>query len=238
MGGQSGSRGYIYQGIVSIFESLQNNDWNKIHVEYSTPNDKVDIAMVDAVGTVIRSIQVKSSINQFSKSDIINWINALIGDAEAKEYQLYLIGACDVPTNKFIKSVGKFYAKQMDEEAESSLASFSQILLEHSITVSILPFDEDSLLGVIRDKMHRYISQKGYTLDFTVLEQLSYAVLSMQMLLGTKGNYITKDAYDQKIVNWISCSADGALKKQGHFSQLVLLEYDQETKKFPRKHVL
>lgn len=47
MGGQAGIRGYVYQGIVAIIKALGEKGWNKISVEYSSPMDKVDIALLN-----------------------------------------------------------------------------------------------------------------------------------------------------------------------------------------------
>lgn len=46
MGGQQCSRGYLYQGIVSIFNACTETSWDQISVEYTTPHDKVDIALI------------------------------------------------------------------------------------------------------------------------------------------------------------------------------------------------
>ena len=46
MGGQQCSRGYLYQGIVSIFNACTETSWDQISVEYATPHDKVDIALI------------------------------------------------------------------------------------------------------------------------------------------------------------------------------------------------
>lgn len=80
MGGQQGSRGYLYQGIVSIFSACTENNWNKISVEYTTANDKVDIALLSDKDKVLTAMQVKSSINLFTKEKIIAWLTELIDD--------------------------------------------------------------------------------------------------------------------------------------------------------------
>ena len=70
MGGKEASRGFLYQGFASVLEALTDkNKWDKIYIEFPTSNDKVDIAL-GAANKVIKSIQVKSTINTFSKSDI------------------------------------------------------------------------------------------------------------------------------------------------------------------------
>ncbi len=57
----------MYQGIVSIFSACTENDWNHISIEYTTDNDKVDIALLSDTNNVLKAIQVKSAINLFTK---------------------------------------------------------------------------------------------------------------------------------------------------------------------------
>ena len=71
LGGKEGSRGYLYQTFASIFEALCQDNWDKIYVEYTSENDKVDIAL-ESDGTVFKSIQVKSNINIYDRVSIKN----------------------------------------------------------------------------------------------------------------------------------------------------------------------
>lgn len=71
MGGQQGSRGYLYQGIVSIFNACTETSWDQISVEYTTPHDKVDIALISNNGDILKAIQVKSSVNLFTKDNVL-----------------------------------------------------------------------------------------------------------------------------------------------------------------------
>ena len=103
MSGQHGSRGYLYQGIASIFNACAENNWNKISVEYKTSKDKVDIALLSNTNKVLRAIQVKPSVNLFSKENIITWLTDIINDVESEEYQLILIGNCQEKANTLIK---------------------------------------------------------------------------------------------------------------------------------------
>ena len=45
MGGQEGSRGFLYQGIASVLEALNDKRWDKIYIEFNSKDDKVDIAL-------------------------------------------------------------------------------------------------------------------------------------------------------------------------------------------------
>ena len=47
MSGQDASRGFIYQAFASIIEALTQDNWDGITVEVATPNDKVDIALLN-----------------------------------------------------------------------------------------------------------------------------------------------------------------------------------------------
>ena len=167
MRGQEGSWGYIYQGISAIFSSFIENDWSNISVEYKTKNDKVDIALLSDDESVMRAMQVKSSVNSFSKSMIKGWITELMEDVAANSYELILIGNCDNSANLFIKSVAKYNELkslvEMDKETAGALGEFISILLEkENVQIYVLPFDEQNLMGIVRDSLNRYISNKGY----------------------------------------------------------------------------
>lgn len=230
MGGQEGSRGYIYQGISVIFSSFIENDWSNISVEYKTKNDKVDIALLSDDESVMRAMQVKSSVNSFSKSMIKGWITELMEDVAANSYELILIGNCDNSANLFIKSVAKYNElkslMEMDKETAGVLGEFISILEKENVQIYVLPFDEQNLMGIVRDSLNRYISNKGYIIDYLGLEELSYALLSLQMLLGTKGSIQKRCDYEKKIEEWLVLSSNGGMKKKGVSSELQVSAVD------------
>ena len=230
MGGQEGSRGYIYQGISAIFSSFIENDWSNISVEYKTKNDKVDIALLAEDERVMKTIQVKSSVNSFSKSMIKGWITELMEDVTADSYQLILIGNCDNSANLFVKSVAKYneltQLEEMDKETADVLGDFISILEKGNVQICVLPFDEQNLIGIVRDSLNRYISHKGYVIDYLGLEELSYALLSLQMLLGTRGGIQKRCDYEKKIEEWLLLSSNGGMKKKGVFSELQVSAVD------------
>ena len=82
MGGQEGSRGYLYQGIATVLESLTESNWDKIFIEFPTPNDKVDIAL-SKDDKVIAVIQVKSTENSFSPGEVKQWVKDLYDEYSA-----------------------------------------------------------------------------------------------------------------------------------------------------------
>lgn len=232
MGGQQGSRGYLYQGIVSILSSCNENNWNQISVEYTTTNDKVDIALLSDTDNVLKAVQVKSSINLFKKEDIVNWLTDIMNDVSAEEYQLILIGNCQEQANKLIKSIEKLSSNTLDEEAKRCLGTFGKKIDGKNVTVLLLPFDEDHLMGVIRDSLNRFIFCKGYSIDFASLEEICYALLSLHMFLGTKGKVIRKSDYEKRITDWIISSSNGSMKKNGNHSELKINIFSQSDESF------
>ena len=59
-------RGFLYQGFASVLEALCHEGWDRIYIELDSKNDKVDIAL-EANHVIVKSIQVKSTINIFKK---------------------------------------------------------------------------------------------------------------------------------------------------------------------------
>ena len=70
LGGKEASRGFLYQAFASVLEALCQKNWDKIYIELKSNDDKVDIALEEN-GRIIKSIQVKSTINTFSKSSCL-----------------------------------------------------------------------------------------------------------------------------------------------------------------------
>ena len=91
MGGKEALRGFIYQGFATVLEALCHEGWDRIYIELDSKNDKVDIAL-EANLVIVKSIQVKSTINTFNKSAIKKWLIDLIYDnVGATSFELYLM---------------------------------------------------------------------------------------------------------------------------------------------------
>jgi len=220
MGGQAGSRGYIYQGIVAILESLVNNEWDKIYVEYISKDEKVDIALLKD-SRLIKAIQVKSSINQFTKNNIITWIDALIHDEDADDYQLHLIGNCEKDAEIFIRSIEKYYKSYdgtLDDKARKSLGDYKDVLSKYNVTIKLYNNDEDALLAYVRDTLNRYIFYRGCFVTQDTLSILAYALTFEMMLLGTKGNYEERGKYEERIFSWLKQTCNGDIHSINKYS--------------------
>lgn len=209
MGGKEASRGFLYQGFASVLEALTDkNKWDKIYIEFPTSNDKVDIAL-GAANKVIKSIQVKSTINTFSKSDIMVWLRDFIADIDAPEYELCLIGQCEKSAITFKNSIEKFYNNTLDNTAVKSLDGFSTDLLRNKrINFVILPFEIEVLEKIVRDSLHKYISYSNQMLSFDQISFIASATVNDQMISSTHGDGIDRKKFDEELEKRIFLIAD------------------------------
>ena len=209
MGGKEASRGFLYQGFASVLEALTDKgNWDKIYVEFPTSNDKVDIAL-EQQNQIVKCIQVKSTINTFTKSYIKIWLDDLIKDIESPEYELFLIGQCDKSANTFIKSIEKYYGKVLDKEAKSSLNGFDTDLLDNKrIRFFILPFEIEVLEKIVRDSLHQYISDSNQMMTFDQIRFIASATVNDQMISSTHGKGIDRKDFDEEMEKRIFLVAD------------------------------
>lgn len=209
VGGQEASRGFLYQGFASVLEALTDkNNWDKIYIEFPTSNDKVDIAL----GTgdkVIKSIQVKSTINTFSKSDIMLWLCDLIADIDTPEYELCLIGQCGKSAITFINSIEKFYSNTLDNTVIKSLDGFNtDLLINKKVNFIILPFKIEVLEKIVRDSLHKYISYSNRMMSFDQISFIASATVNDQMISSTHGKGIDRKEFDEELEKRIFLIAD------------------------------
>ena len=209
MGGKEASRGFLYQGFASVLDALTDKgNWDKIYVEFPTSNDKVDIAL-EQQNQIVKCIQVKSTINTFTKSDIKTWLDDLIKDIESPEYELFLIGQCDKSANTFIKSIEKYYGKVLDKEAKLSLKGFDTDLFDNKrIRFVILPFEIEVLEKIVRDSLHQYISDSNQMMTFDQIRFIASATVNDQMISSTHGKGIDRKDFDEEMEKRILLVAD------------------------------
>ena len=152
MGGKEGGRGYLYQGIVAVLEALRRNDWDRIYIEFPTEGDKVDIALKSA-DTITDAIQVKSTVNSFSKGDISKWLKDIITDYPCQRYCLVLIGNCAVSAVDFkVLPFDPDSLKSLVREALWKYAYDSGHSLEHpQVSLLVDAMVEEELLQSTKD---------------------------------------------------------------------------------------
>lgn len=209
MGGKDGSRGYLYQTFASIFKSLCQDNWDKIYVEYNSPDDKVDIAL-ESNGSVFKSIQVKSNINSFNRSSIIAWTNALFkDDIGAKEYEVFLIGQLGPTAISFRNAITSLQENNNDKsklgvEHIDALSGFDTAILKGK-TLSIVnyPFELDLLSDLLIASLSKYLSTKGYALMYDQLGLIAKAIVADNFLSSLESSGISKSTFDTRIEKYV-----------------------------------
>ena len=210
--------------------------WNKVYIEYETENDKVDIAF-ELEDELIKVIQVKSSVNLFTKSNITKWLIELINDSESEEYNLMLIGSVNDSANKFIKSLVKKENKHLNQEAKKSLKGLPQVIVDNRVSVTLIPFNEKILQSIVKDNLYNYISFKGAIVDYEGLEMLSNSINMTMMVLSSNGNGITKKDLDKKIFNWLKTVMSSYMTITDKKAKHIVGIYDDSLKKIVSKSI-
>lgn len=196
MGGMEGSRGYVYQGIVSVIKALTEPDWDRIQIELPTDGDKVDIALSQG-SRVVKAIQVKSTINSFSLLNLKTWTQELIADYPCACYEIVLLGQCEKDANDFIKALDKYYLNALDKQAKRILKGFDTSILDRAkISIHKLPFDQETLLASTRDALFRYVSADGTRFEFEQISLLAGAAIGEHLISSTNGSYIDRGSFE------------------------------------------
>lgn len=211
MGGQEGSRGYLYQGIATVLEALTENNWDKIFIEFPTTNDKVDIAL-SKDDKVITAIQVKSTENTFAPASVKQWLKDIYNDYKADSYELVLIGQCTADTLHFINAIPKYYKRdtiKLDKTATRVLSDFDTSILDSSsVKIRSLPYDLNSLHSILVTSLLKYLSQDNVVLSYVKIDLLAKALISEQLLHSTDGSYTDRSSFESSLKSRIHSIAD------------------------------
>ena len=202
MGGQEGSRGYLYQGIATVLEALTSNYWDKIYIEFPTSNDKVDIALSQD-DRIVRAIQVKSTENTFAPAGVKQWLRDIYKYYKADAYEIVLIGQCTADTLHFINAIPKYYNRntiKLDKTATRVLSDFDTSILDSSsVKIRPLPYDLDSLHAILITALLKYLSDDNALLSFVKIDLLAKALISEQLLHSTDGSYTDRASFEHEL---------------------------------------
>lgn len=209
MGGREASRGFLYQAFASVLEAMCQKNWDRIYIEFKSDDDKVDIALEEN-SKIFKSIQVKSTINTFSKNSLEKWLQDLINDdVGANEFELFLIGQCNNDALTFINSIDKLQKNKLDATAQKSLQGFdTSIIQDRKISFKHIPFDVEILETLVRDSLLRYISNHNRMLTFDQISFIASATVNDQMISSTHGDGIDRKKFDEELEKRIFLIAD------------------------------
>jgi hypothetical protein len=205
MGGQDGNRGYMLQAIVAVLESLSKDDWEYVALEPDESNQKVDIQWWDKEEK-ISVYQVKSSINNFDKADILNILHDLtITVPAADSFSLILIGTYSGDTVKFFKS---FKAKSKQDFGKwQSLFDFKE-----KITVNLKALDIPGIDGQTENEIHKFISSYGYLVLHPVIQLICLGLHAQFTRFATEGKKISRLEFQLQILDWMKFNYPKELK--------------------------
>ncbi|WP_157976312.1 hypothetical protein [Lewinella sp. IMCC34191] len=223
--GRFSSRGYLIQAVVALLDSF-NHSWETVEIEPDSINDKVDIAWYSTEGDVI--CQVKSSINNFQDSKIIQIIADLIeAHPEAKEYRVSLVGnGSDSVLNKFrnINSLNVL---------DPSLNKY-----KNKIKVNIHPLDLDILYEAIFSKVHKFLSSHDYILSYDTVKLISEGiVLKFVTMSGTK-EIMSRQEFENKLLDWVEFFYSGSKHSRSLKIGNTFQNADDQFPEFSKIHLL
>jgi hypothetical protein len=173
MSGNDGIRGYYYQILATLLDSVEDETWESVIIEPITEDDKVDIKWEHS--DAISVVQVKSSINNFTKKMIEDWIYKLVKDALTTykliglpmNYTLYLIGTTDQGAETWISNLRN---SKLDINKTATLKEIESELSK--IKVKKQSFDMEGLQALAHTRMQRYIERKGKTANLETIETI------------------------------------------------------------------
>jgi len=120
MSGGPAIRGFLVQTLIALLEALKDAPpWTSVTLEPDLASDKVDILWAYRDGST-KAVQVKSSQNPFSKTEVERWAADLQKSKGADRYELLLVG----PTTPAVAKLGQVGAVLVPTPKNLDLAQF------------------------------------------------------------------------------------------------------------------
>ncbi|GFE70275.1 hypothetical protein [Chroococcus sp. FPU101] len=189
-GGISATRGYLYQYLICILDSL-TEDWISVVIEPNTEQEKVDILwLLIKNGKIFRkAVQVKSTQNQFGTGSVKKCSEDLknsFNDAEV--YELILIGHV---SRTLIEDISKLEQKYLVKIPYPKV------------------FDLEFFLSQDCHKIDKYIDENyGISLPCHQREELIYSLIGELQYYSTNRRKITRKDLEAKFQEWIKYFID------------------------------
>jgi len=180
MSGSDSIRGYLVQTMVLILDALQDEKpWSEVSLEPNHESEKVDIKWIFSNHTKV--VQVKSSINIFSKSAVEKWCSDLRKSTKADDYELVLVG----PTSESIINLTK--------------TGFQGVNIPHPINLDLV----SSIKQVAHD-LDKYCETRNIpSRDPSAREILAKALVAELETYSTEGKFLKRAEFDNLLAKWI-----------------------------------
>lgn len=229
MSGSTGIRGYYYQVLAGLLDSVENDLWESIRIEPSTKEDKVDIEWV--FNDSIRVVQVKSSINNFERGSVINWVLSLVKDARNAykmfdlpiSYRLYLIGTTDRNADKWISDL---HGGRLEIETDDKLKQIESEL--SNIVVKKQSFDFEPLQALSYIHMQEYLLRNGKEAKLENIKTLCNVIVGELFTFSIQGRQMPKILFSKLIDKHINSGGYGISPLIDHTPKLSLAFYEKD----------
>ncbi|WP_228307670.1 hypothetical protein [Priestia sp. J2] len=200
-GGNITARGIMFQTLVSILDSLENEDWDTICVE-PKDEEKSDITrtMKDGLKIKRRVTQVKSTENYFDVSKIGDILTDLVSGSKADYYELRLIGNLDSSAHKFIDKL--LHKKDFTTKTEKKYDELQKKPIE--IDIRIDPLNDEMYDMAIIGYLFKIANSQNINYNFHVFNVCADYLLGNKLKLSVDGKTESKQEYIEKIKNFLS----------------------------------
>jgi len=191
MSGQNAIKGYLFQSMIAVLNSF-DKDWDEICVEPNTELDKIDI--VWSGNQFSEVCQVKSSINNFSKNDILKWIEYLrLDNPNANKYIVCLIGSSDNATKQFFNA---FDSKTVNDFP----SGYSNLeLIKDKIDVIFEPNNIATLENALISGVDKFFYSHNILADHPTKKLIANGMVNQIIKLSTSGTKMSKDDFEKHL---------------------------------------
>ena len=210
MGGRESIKGYLYQTWISILQSL-NQDWTSIIIEPETENDKIDIIWTYENST-INVCQVKSSINNFTKNNILEWVAGLYEDnPKADKFIVLLIGNSNATVKSFFNNIA---SKQ-----KSEFLKFEELYsIKEKIQVKFEPENLETLEAAVIAGIDQFLHSHNIEANYLVKKLIAGGMVNQVLNFSTEGTETSREDFEELILRWLDFNYSKQLKKETNLS--------------------
>lgn len=207
MSGRESIKGYLYQTLISILKSL-NQDWNSIIIEPETENDKIDIIW-NYDDSSVKVCQIKSSINNFTKNNILEWIDGLYKDnPDADKYIILLIGNSNGTVKSFFNNIA------VKEKHEFSGKYEELHIIKEKIEVKFEPENIETLEAAIIAGIDQFLNSHDIVANYLVKKLIAGGMVHQVLNFSTDGTKTSRKEFEDLILKWLDFNYSKQLKKE------------------------
>ncbi|HEY8659025.1 MAG TPA: hypothetical protein VIL78_08305 [Hanamia sp.] len=194
------------QAIIAVLNSLNTSDWVAVSIEPKEDQQKVDIVWTDS-GHLKTVCQVKSSINNFDKTPVLNILKELTeANPAAKAYQLVLIGTFTANAKTFFNDFKKQPQTKFETNHQKLFTFIDQIDIQlKTLDVSIL---DDAIIS----KVHEFLSARHFVVNHATVKLIAVGLTAQFIRFANDGRNLTKAEFEKNLLEWIEFNYPDQLK--------------------------